>query len=194
MKKIIVIFLIIVSIVMVYMIFIGEKENDNILFNKEYSNVPIDNIYVYRTGEEIIKILNHGTGIVYLGFPECPWCREYVFYVNEVAKANGIDKIYYMNISNDRKNNTETYKKIVSILFDYLQYDEEGNKRIYVPALIVVNKGEIIGFDDETAWDTKNYQSPFEYWQNEDLIGFKNRLSLMFSNLVDSSCISGCNE
>ena len=66
--------------------------------------------------EEIINILEHGTGVVYLGFPECPWCTAYVPYLNEVAKANDVDKVYYYNILNDRKDNTDNYKKMIDIL------------------------------------------------------------------------------
>ena len=47
---------------------------------------------------EIIKIMKNGTGVVYLGFPECPWCQSYVKMLNEVAKDVGIEKIYYYNV------------------------------------------------------------------------------------------------
>lgn len=107
-------------------------QTDSTRFAEEY-NIATDNIFVYRNSEEIIKILEHGTGIVFLGFPECPWCRAYAPILNDVAKSNGIDKIYYYNIADDRRNNTATYQKLISILNDNLLYDEEGNHRVYVP-------------------------------------------------------------
>ena len=55
-------------------------------FAQEYTEVGTDNVFVYRDMDEIIRILEHGTGVVYLGFPECPWCQRYVKYLNEVAK------------------------------------------------------------------------------------------------------------
>ena len=30
--------------------------------------------------------MENGTGVVYLGFPECPWCQAYVKYLNDVIK------------------------------------------------------------------------------------------------------------
>ena len=146
-----------------------EKEviKDNVKFSQEYGSVSEDNVFCYKTIDEIINILEHGTGVVYLGFPECPWCKEYVIYLNEVAKNSGCDKVYYFNILNDRKDNTKKYQEIVNILKDYLPYDEEGNKRIYVPAVIAVKDGKIISFDDETSKDTKGYDTPQEYWKNE---------------------------
>ena len=174
--------------------FCFNKESDNDKFAKEYNTVTSDNVFVYKDIDEIIKILEHGTGVVYLGFPECPWCKAYVVYLNEVAKENDVEQIYYYNILEARKNNTDEYKKIVNILSDYLQYDDEGNKRLYVPSVIGVNDGEIVSFDDETAWDTKGYETPKEYWDNEDLPGLKDRLTNMFELTNDNICTSGCNK
>ena len=170
-----------------------EKETDSEKFAKEYNTVTDDNYFVYRNIDEIIKILEHGTGVVYLGFPECPWCQAYVPILNEVADIEGLEKIYYYNIYEDRKNNTDSYQKIVNIIGDYLQYDDEGNKRIYVPAIIVVFEGKIIGFDDETAYDTKGFEKPEEYWTEEEVSNLKKKLTTMISEVVDNSC-NDCNK
>ena len=70
------------------------KKSDSEKFSEEYDTVDSTNLFVYRTSSEIINILKKGTGIVYLGFPSCPWCKAYVPYLNEVAKTNGLEKIY----------------------------------------------------------------------------------------------------
>lgn len=170
-----------------------DKMSDAERFAKEY-DFTVNNVFVYRNLDEINKILENGTGVVYLGFPECPWCRGYIPYLNEVAINEHLDKIYYFNILNDRKNNTSGYKKTVQLLNDYLKYDNEGNKRIYVPAVIAVNNGKIVGFDDESSLDTKGYETPEEYWKNEDLDGLKKRLSDMIKASFPSYCTSGCNK
>ena len=172
---------------------IENKETDAEKFASEYS-IDNDNVFVYKTLEEINKILKNGTGIVYLGFPECPWCKGYVPYLNEVAKKAKLDKIYYFNILKDRKNNTDDYKKTVELLKDYLKYDDEGNKRIYVPAVIAVNKGKIVGFDDETSYDTKGYENPQDYWENEDLDALKEKLACMMRDCEKNVCTSSCNK
>ena len=170
-----------------------KEETDAEKFAKEYTRVTENNYFLYRTGEEITKILEHGTGLVYLGFPECPWCQAYVPMLNEVADIEGLEKIYYYNILEDRKNNTETYQKIVSILNDYLQYDDEGNKRVYVPAVIAVSEGQLIGFDDETSYDTKGFDNPEDYWTKEEISDLKNKLTEMISQVVDNKC-TDCNK
>ena len=168
--------------------------NDNERFANEYKTVTKDNVFVYRDINEIINILEKGTGVVYLGFPECPWCKAYVTYLNEVAKEQDVEKVYYYNILEDRKNNTKEYQKIIELLGDYAANDEEGNKRIYVPMVIGVNKGQIVGFDDETAWDTKGYETPEDYWSQEDLQGLKDKLAKMFQDTKSNICTSDCNK
>ena len=170
-----------------------ETKTDAERFAEEYKTMTEYNYYVYKDIDEIIKILEHGTGAVYLGFPDCPWCGAYVPMLNEVADIGGLEKIYYYNILEDRKNNTKDYQKIVSILDEYLKYDDEGNKRIFVPAVIFVSKGEIIGFDDETSYDTKGLKNPEDYWTEEEQKDLKNRLSSYISQIVDNSC-TDCNK
>lgn len=170
---------------------------DSVKFSNEYTLLSADNIFTYKTQDEIINILEHGTGVVFLGFPECKWCQRYVTYLNEVAKDSGVEKINYLNISEDRKNNTEAYQKIVSLIKTQLEsandYDKDGNLRIYVPTVVVVKGGEIVGFDDETARDTKGYKTPEEYWENEDLDGLKTRLKEMFKLIKATYCEDECN-
>lgn len=184
---------VLILIISLSFLFKKDKMSDAERFAKEY-NFTVNNVFVYRNLDEINKILENGTGVVYLGFPECPWCRGYIPYLNEVAINEHLDKIYYFNILNDRKNNTSGYKKTVQLLNDYLKYDNEGNKRIYVPAVIAVNNGKIVGFDDESSLDTKGYETPEEYWKNEDLDGLKKRLSDMIKASFPSYCTSGCNK
>ena len=75
-----------------------------------------------------------------------------------------------------------------------LRNDEEGNKRLYVPAVIAIKDGKIVGFDDETAWDTKGYETPDEYWENEDLAALKEKLRCMMRDCEKSICTSSCNK
>lgn len=170
-----------------------ETISDSKKFASEYTQVQEYNVFTYRSEDEIIKILEHGTGIVYLGFPECPWCQAYVPILNEVADIEGLDKVYYYNILKDRQDNTEFYQKLVSILSDNLRYDEEGNKRIYVPAVISVVEGKITGFDDESSYDTLGFDDPKDYWTEERIKNLKLKLTDMISPVIENKC-SECNK
>ena len=161
-------------------------------FASEYTEIDEDNIFVYRKSEEIIKILENGSGVVYIGFKECKWCQQYITYLHDVATSVGLEKIFYLDILEERENNSENYQRIVEILKDYLEFDSEGNPRIYVPEIIVLEKGEIIGHDNETAYDTKGYSDPKEYWNEDRVTKLKTKLKTMMLEISDNSC-SECN-
>lgn len=196
-KKVIIIMssvlvLIIVGIILFFALNDNKSETDAEKFSKEYTSVPTDNVFVYRDIDEIINILENGTGIIYIGFPECPWCQKYVVYLNEVAKTMGVEKIYYLNIMEDRKNNTKEYQKLVSLLDEYLDYDEEGNKRIFVPNVTFVVKGEIVGHDNETSQVTSEDGTTEEYWDKDKVKFLKTRLSGLINEVNGNACNS-CN-
>ena len=191
MKKMIILF---VAILSIFLAACSKKTiSDSEKFSKEYTGVSTNNYFVYKNIDEIIKILEHGTGVVYLGFPECPWCQAYVPVLNEVADMEGLEDIAYYNILEDRKENTKKYQKIVSILNDYLPYDDNGNKRVYVPAVISVIDGKIVGFDDETSKDTLGFDNPDDYWTKDRISNLKKKLSQMISQVVDNKCTE-CNK
>lgn len=192
----IIIFVVLVGILLsLFFVFRNSEDevSDAVKFSQEYTSVSEENVFVYRNVDEIIRILENGTGVVYLGFPECKWCQKYVTYLNEAAIENDITRIYYFDILDERSENTEEYQKIVSLLEEYLPYDEEGNKRVYVPAVIVVDGGEIVGFDDETSLDTHDLDDPEEYWTQDEVNDLMDKLATMFDYVNDGTCTE-CNE
>lgn len=198
-KKKILIILGIIAIVAILVLIIILKINndrknnlDSVKFSKEYTTVSSENVFVYRNKEEILSILKNGTGIVYFGFPECPWCQAYVKILNEVAMEEGLEKIYYYNILNDRKENTKFYQEVVEILQNILPYDEEGNKKIFVPEIIAVSGGTIIEHDNETSM-IKEDITPDSYWTDDKLEKLQLKIKDMISSVMDSMC-TDCNK
>ena len=164
-------------------------------FASAYTEVEADNIYKIRTAEETIKILEKGTGVVFIGFPSCPWCQAYAPMLNDLAKEHGLTEISYFDIKGDRKENTDNYKKIVSLLSDYLQIDEEGNDRVYVPEVAFVINGTLIGNDWETSKDTLGIDKPEDYWTTERVMAWKKRIGdLIDSVKASEGCTTSCNE
>ena len=88
--------MIIVALAVVVLMVIGVLFNpkaDNIKFKEEYERlngkksesgtylkvkIDKDNPMIYANIEDVQKLLENGTGVVYFGFPECPWCRNMV--------------------------------------------------------------------------------------------------------------------
>ena len=167
MKKgsmIVIIIVFLFSIFMGYRYFEDKKETtskDAVTFKKEYEalnnrvnpnnnklypevSISNDNPVKYSSYDEIFEVLKSGTGVIYFGFPECPWCRNLVPVMLSAAKEVEIDTIYYLNIKDDRdvlmlnengdiitekegnKKYFELVEKLDSILDDYILTDNDG--------------------------------------------------------------------
>lgn len=166
-------------------------EKDNVKFAKEYTGVTEDNVFVYKNENEIVSILKSKSGIVYLGFPECPWCQKYVTLLNEVAKEKGIDEIYYFNIKDARANKTVAYTEIVEILNEYIPTDDEGNKKVMVPDLTFVMDGKVKWHNNDTS--TISGMKIEDYWTAEKEAEFKQELGQAIDSVFHGVCTS-CNE
>ena len=164
-------------------------------FAREYTQVSEDNVFVYRNIDEIIQIMEEGTGVVFLGFPECDWCQAYVKYLDETAKEMGIEEVYYFNIKEDREENTKEYKKIVELLSERLQKDDEGNKKIFVPNVSFHAEGKLVGNNYETSLDTKGIEDPEEYWTEEEVKDLKASLTKYMNRVLPNlTTCTDCNE
>ena len=177
--------------------FIGSGSNpasvpDSVQIAEEYTGLEKDNLFTYKTQEEITDILAHGTGIVFLGFPECPWCQAYAPMLNSLAREYGLSEIYYYNIAADREAESDFYKSLIEKLSDHLQFDNVGHRRIYVPNAVFVKDGEIIFNDWETSKDTLGLETPEEYWTEERIEAWKSKLAPALDQLK-SACGSVCN-
>jgi len=76
-------------------------------YGKEYKelNIEEENPFIKVKPKEIVEKLNKGENFyLYVGDPMCPWCRLVLESAIKSAKANGIDKIYYIDFWDDQHN------------------------------------------------------------------------------------------
>ena len=137
------------------------------VFRDQYPKVVEDHRFVISNPEEVLKIIDSGSGMVFLGFPGCPWCQQLAPIVDEAARAEGIDRIYYLNIQQSRADNDETYQKLIDKLKDYLPADEDGNPRISVPDVTAYRNGEVVGRFEQEATAEGEQVTPDTYWTSE---------------------------
>lgn len=193
--NILIIFIVIILLFLAsYLLFFNNKLTDAKRFSNDYSEVGEENVFVYKSASDIVKILKNGTGVVFLGFPECPWCQEYAPKLNEVALDLGILEIYYFDIKKDRADNTKEYQEIVEILGDNLNYDSLGNHRVFVPYTVVVKAGEVLSYNSETSMASEEKDgSPKEYWTKEKSDNIRLEFEAMFQPIIDDVC-NQCDE
>jgi len=179
---------VLLALIVFFIVYINKNNiPDNEKFANEYTEVGQNNVFVYRNADEIIKILEGGTGLVYLGFPECPWCQAYVPILNEVAKEEGVEKIYYFNIREDRQQNSKEYQKIVKLVKNFLMKDDEGNERIFVPDVYAVRDGKILSHNNETSVIDSDI-TPSVYWADAKKTAIKAEFKSMIDQVYSNVC------
>ena len=146
---------------------------DSKRFAEEYLEVTQNNVFIYETPENVINLIKNGTGIIYLGYPECKWCQAYVKYLNDVAKEVGIQKIFYINTRKLKENNLSEYYKIIELLNEYLPYNN-GKLVLYVPNITFVINGKIIANDNNI--EEEEITDPKQYWNDKRVIELKQKL------------------
>lgn len=183
--------IIVASLIVAILILITYKNQtrytkDEIKFKKEYESInnkktegskkkalsitiPKDSNIKYIDSKEVIEILKNKTGVIYFGFPECPWCRNAIPVLINAAKCECIEQIYYFNALSIRdikhlddngkiitdKKGTKDYYEIVKLLGDKLSsYDglnDQSIKRLYFPTVVFVRNGEIVDIHSSTV-------------------------------------------
>ena len=111
--------------------------------------------FVETTFQESIRMFTEkGSGILYYGRTNCPWCQRAVPVLDEVAQETGVT-IYYIDASQplataadgsvDAAKSQEVYQELLSYISPILEKDEDGKPAFQIPEVIGVKNGEIVG-------------------------------------------------
>ncbi len=227
MKKKHVIIIIVIAIIVIIS-FIGlwilqSTNNDALQFKKEYESlngqknasgteyletkIDSDNKMYYASFDEIMDLLDHGTGVIYFGFPECPWCRNAAPILVEAANETTINKIYYFNALSMRdtkkldengnivteKEGTEEYYQLLdalsSVLGPYSGLNDDTILRLYFPTVVFVKDGTIVGMHEGTLDSQDNPYVALNMEQKEELKKiFTDAIHEVIGDLCDSKC------
>lgn len=124
------------------------------------------------TLKESIKMFTEkGSGILYFGYVGCPWCERAVPNLNKAAVKTGAT-IYYIDASVQPDNGD--YKEITGYLASALDKDENGDPEFFVPLVVGVKNGEIVGshtslVDDFTLQSEDDQMSDAQNQELEDI-------------------------
>lgn len=151
------------------------KQNSSDIFKEEYSlndirympiNFPEKDLNVeILTEDTVMEWLENRSAILYIGFPTCPWCRNAVMPLLQVAEEFE-EPIYYLNI---RKVSDSVSSELAEKLKDFLRKDDNGNPHIYSPDVFVLRDGVPISHHLGTVESQKNPKVPLDETQTEEL-------------------------
>lgn len=87
-------------------------------------------------------IKNQESMLVYFGKISCPWCVEAIPVLNQVAKENQV-LILYVDVAAPENGDDQLREQLLTQFAGWLEKDEEGKERFYVPDVATLVKGEI---------------------------------------------------
>lgn len=145
-------------------------------FLKEYTMIEENHAFEIINIDETINILNDKTGIIYFCNSGSIWCQYYTKILDDIIVENNIEKVYYVDIKEERNMNTNKYQKIITKLYDYLDVDDTGSKKLNMPNLTFVKDGNIIENDKTTSIISADI-TPDEYWDIKNNYEFKNKIN-----------------
>lgn len=139
----------------------GQLDRTGLYMNPEV-HLPEYVPFEYEDFDDVVELLTEDSGVLYVGFPSCPWCRQLIQPMIDAWNLTGSNEdITCFNIydlrptrSVDEEGNvTETkapapeYAKLVELLYDYLRpldgAKDESIKHIYSPMLVFVRNGNV---------------------------------------------------
>lgn len=148
----------------------------------EYAGLDENTVFTRSSEEDIISTVREGTGVVFLGFPACPWCQGFAPIANEAAKNAGLKEIKYLDIRESRQQGSEAYLTLVDLLRDYLPVGDDGQPHITVPDMTVLRDGEVLfRYEAEDAPQGEN--TPATYWTEDRTIRVRQQLEAEFQAL-----------
>lgn len=228
MKKKVLLFILLFSLFITYGCSKDESISDAQKFKEEYEsyngkqtssgkdylevNILEDNVIKYSSLSEVLDIVNNGTGVIYLGYPTCPWCRNMISPLLAASDSTSLDTIYYVNMHDERDTieyvdgNLTTTKEASSeyydlllaldnILEEYIITDSDGiehdtlEKRIYVPLVIFVKDGEVVSYHANTV---DSQTDPYIALNDEEYLELYNIYLSGINKVLEDTCDSKC--
>jgi thiol-disulfide isomerase/thioredoxin len=180
---------------------------------KTYPTVELNNNnpFVYASVDDIKNLFDNGTGVIYFGFPTCPWCRNLVPVLNEAVNNTSIEKVYYYNIKSirssisfDDNNKLVNEKgddfyyylldKLDSYLTEYTIKDKNNKdydtkeKRLYAPTVVFVKEGKIIDVHEGTVDSQEDPYVVLDDKQKDELMSIFQDYLTKVTESCDEKC------
>ena len=96
------------------------------------------------TPDECMRFFDEGgTGLLYFGRSNCPYCQRAVPELDVVLNEYGLS-VYYVDVDLS-KLTYEKYEELLPYLDAALAVSESGEKNFLIPDIIAVKEGKIIG-------------------------------------------------
>lgn len=132
----------------------AKGETYTITNNVDLDAVPADmTVYEWIDGEigdfqeitfsKALRLFKEkGSGILYFGYDDCPFCERGVPVLNEAVRETGVT-VYYIDVYGPFQPTAEEYEELMGYIEEYMIEDSKGNKSFFVPWVIGVKNGGV---------------------------------------------------
>lgn len=123
-------------------------------FRSEYQQVTDEeHVFEYVSANQILYMIeNKKTALIVLGFKECPWCQALMPVLNEAAKNEEVEKVYYLDIKTMRDDTTNSeHKKYLMLKEAFSEAVDESKDRLNAPTVIFLKDGELVDYHIDTV-------------------------------------------
>ncbi len=123
-------------------------------FRSEYQQVTDEeHVFEYVSANQILYMIeNKKTALIVLGFKECPWCQALMPVLNEAAKNEEVEKVYYLDIKTMRDDTTTSeHKKYLMLKEAFSEAVDESKDRLNAPTVIFLKDGELVDYHIDTV-------------------------------------------
>ncbi len=151
-----------------------KKSNKTIV--EDYPQLDENHIYVKIDVKELKnKINNQETFFLVMGFPKCSWCQSLMGPLNDVAKEENIEVIYYLDIKEIRDNTLakghRDFKELSDTVFKEVLIKK--TKKINSPTTVKIENGVLtkyhVGTVDSHIPNERSVLEPLTTTQKEEL-------------------------
>ena len=123
-------------------------------FRSEYQQVTDEeHVFEYVSANQILYMIeNKKTALIVLGFKECPWCQALMPVLNEAAKNEEVEKVYYLDIKTMRDDTTTSeHKKYLMLKEAFSEAVDESKDRLNAPTVIFLKDGALVDYHIDTV-------------------------------------------
>ena len=182
-------------------LFVGCASNNKapktITNSVEVTNVPVDfSHYEFLEGElanyveipmsEVAKIIKgKGSALIYFGYNTCDWCNRAIPELNKVLLDYDFTTYYVDAHSENYTFTNDDIDELYEVIDETLYTGKDGEKGLYVPHVIGIKNGEIVGYHTSLTDDYHpvNISDPKDQMTDEQ----KKELQKIYRDIIEKT-------
>ncbi len=136
----------------------NKKTEDNLTYPK--SSITYPNKIYYINSELLVQMIKENKKVaIFIGYPECLYCRSAIGAFVDASNKVTINKVYYLDVNKEDKT-SNSYKELLK----FLGYNSKDNTVIYSPTVLFIKEQGIVFQNKDTI---EKHTDPYLDFNNQ---------------------------